>query len=198
FSVDDLNQILPSHWSHNNPIDVLGDALPDRYAKTVEVASQDREVDGLLAILCPQGMSQPTLTAEKLVPLAKGTGKPIIASWIGGAEMLQGVQALNRAGIPTFPYPDTAARVFQYMWRYSENLRALYETPALHHDADSSPDRTRAAHILNRGQQNGRTLLTESESKQLLEAYGIPVVQTSDATTADEAVQLAETIGFPV
>jgi acetyltransferase len=197
-SLDALNQILPPHWSHNNPIDILGDALPDRYAKVLEIASQDPEIDGLLAVLCPQGMSHPTLTAERLAPFAKSTGKPVIASWIGGGEMLAGIQILNRAGIPTFPYPDTAARVFQYMWRYSYNLHGLYETPSLPQDSDAGTDRSQAEQLVQQARRAGRTLLTETESKQLLEAYGIPTVRTLEAYSEEEAVGCAQEIGFPV
>lgn len=193
-----LDRILPPHWSRNNPVDVLGDALPDRYAKVFETVAQDAGVDGLLAVLCPQGMSHPTLTAERLAPFAKGTGKPVIASWIGGGEMAPGIQILNRAGIPTFPYPDTAARVFQYMWHYSENLHALYETPVLPHASEKGTDRSVAARIVESARASHRTLLTESESKQVLRAYGIPTVETVDAATEQEAVAQAERIGFPV
>ena len=197
-STDALNQILPAHWSHNNPVDILGDALPERYAKALEIVSKDSEVDGLLAVLCPQGMSNPSETAEKLAPFAKKTGKPVIASWMGGNDMAQGVQMLNRAGIPTFPYPDTAARVFQYMWRYSDNLRALYETPVLHDSAVAGLDRASAEFIVQRARQAGRTLLTESESKQLLATYAIPIVKTVEAYSDDEAIRCANEIGFPV
>jgi acetyltransferase len=197
-SMEALNQILPPHWSHSNPIDILGDALPDRYAKVLEIASQDPEIDGLLAVLCPQGMSHPTLTAERLAPFAKSTGKPVIASWIGGGEMLAGIQILNRAGIPTFPYPDTAARVFQYMWRYNYNLHGLYETPALPQDSDAGADRPQAEQLVQKARRAGRTLLTETESKHLLEAYGIPTVRTLEAYSEEEAVGCAQEIGFPV
>ena len=196
-TMEQLNQILPPHWSHNNPVDVLGDALPDRYAKTVELVAADANNDGLLAIICPQGMSHPTLTAEKLIPFAKGLNKPVLACWMGGAEMTPGIQILNQAGIPTFHYPDTAARIFYYMWRHDYLLRGLYETPSLPLGADG-PDRERAEAILQSVRQSGRTLLTEPESKELLACYGIPTAPTLEAHNADEAVSKAEELGFPV
>lgn len=197
-TMESLNTLLPPHWSHDNPLDILGDALPDRYGKVVELAVADPNVDGLLAILCPQGMSHPTLTAEKLVPMARSTGKPILASWMGGAEMMAGIEILNRAGIPTFSYPDTAARVFDYMWRYSYNLRGLYETPVLAQDNETTGGGKRASEIIEKAQASGRLLLTEVESKQLLAAYGIPTVETLTANSEDEAVQRAQKIGYPV
>jgi len=197
-SMDVLNELLPPHWSHSNPLDVLGDALPDKYAKVVDVAVNDSQVDGLLAILCPQGMSDPTQTADRLKSYAQTTGKPVIASWMGGPDMVAGVDILHRAGIPTFPFPDTAAKMFCYMWRYSYNLRGLYETPVLRADSEGAPDRALAEHILQSARRAGRTILTEVEAKQVLSAYGIPTVETRVALNEAEAVEYAESIGFPV
>jgi acetyltransferase len=194
-----FNQVLPAVWSHNNPIDIIGDASPERYAKTVEIAAKDPASDGLLVVLTPQAMTDPTQTAEHLRPYAKLAGKPILASWMGGADVHAGEEILNRAGIPTFPYPDTAARAFNYMWQYSYNLRGLYETPSLPEDtAECTPDRARAAEIIRKARDAGRTILTEAESKELLTAYCIPTVQTLVAATEDEAVDLAGRIGYPV
>ncbi|HLK33009.1 MAG TPA: bifunctional acetate--CoA ligase family protein/GNAT family N-acetyltransferase [Terriglobales bacterium] len=193
-----LDELLPPHWSHNNPIDVLGDAGPQRYAKALEIASRDASIDGLLTILTPQAMTDPTQTAEQLKPYAKTTGKPVLASWMGGAEVAAGQDILHRAGIPTFPFPDTAARVFYYMWRYSYNLRGLYETPSLPLEAAAAVDRGRAESILKRAHAAGRTLLTELESKQVLAAYGIPCVPTMLAISEKEAVERAQEIGYPV
>jgi acetyltransferase len=197
-SMQALDQLLPPHWSHNNPIDVLGDALPDRYAKVVDIAAHDPNIDGLLAIICPQGMAGPTATAEHLKPYAHSTGKPVLASWMGGTDVAAGTDILNQAGIPTFQFPDTAARVFCYMWRYSYVLRGLYETPVLRGEADEGPDRARAQGLIENARRAGRTLLTEVESKQLLAAYGLPTVETEVAATEDEAAAQANAIGYPV
>ena len=196
-SMKALNELLPPHWSHNNPIDMLGDALPERYAKVIDIAAHDPNIDGLLAITCPQGMAGPTATAEHLKPYARSTGKPVLASWMGGTEVAAGTDILNHAGIPTFPFPDTAARVFCYMWRYSYVLRGLYETPVLRGD-DEGPDRAGAQRIIENARAAGRTLLTEVESKQLLAAYGLPTVQTEIAFTEGEAAAQANSIGYPV
>src|SRR5688572_31862810 len=101
----------------------------------------------------------------------------MLASWMGGAEIAAGELVLNQASIPTFPYPDTAARVFNDMWRYSDNLRALYETPILPARL-ATADHEQAVQIVSAARQSGRTLLTEVESKTLLAVYGIPVVET--------------------
>ena len=194
--MEELNDILPAPWSHGNPIDVLGDADPERYAKALETAARDPESDGLLVVLTPQDMTEPTETAQGLVPYAQSTRKPVLASWMGGPEVAAGNSVLNGAGIPTFEYPDAAARSFTNMWRYTYNLRGIYETPELADDADV--DRERAEEILAGVREAGRTILTEFESKDLLAAYGIPTVETRVANSADEAVELADAIGYPV
>jgi len=197
-TVQALNELLPSHWSHNNPIDILGDADPKRYAKAVEIASKDSNGDGLLVILSPQAMTDPTRTAEELKPFARMGGKPVLASWMGGEAVEAGKTLLNKANIPAFDYPDTAARMFTYMWRYTYNLRGIYETPLGAEPDQRGIDRAGAQQIVAAARAAGRTLLTEVESKTLLKAYGLPIVETRVATSEDEAVQQAEALGYPV
>ncbi|MHC4446093.1 MAG: acetate--CoA ligase family protein, partial [Planctomycetota bacterium] len=193
---ESLNKLLPPHWSRNNPIDILGDASPERYAKAIEIVAKDPNSDGLLVILTPQAMTDPTQIAEQVKPYAGIAGKPILASWMGGASVAAGENILNQANIPTFPYPDTAARAFYYMWRYSYNLRGLYETPMLLANSDQSfPARGPIENIMQSARQSGRTILTEFESKQILAAYRIPTVETRIATSEAEAIRLAAEIG---
>jgi len=198
-SLQRLDEFLPAHWSHNNPIDVLGDADPERYARALEIASQDPNSDGLLVILAPQGMTDPSHIAERLKPYAKQYGKPVLASWMGGNSIAEGEAFLNAAGIPTFPFPDTAARAFTYMWRYTYNLRGLYETPALTDNSElNDASRKQVEQIIQSARSRGRVLLTELESKQLLSLYGIPTVETHAAGSEDDAAELATKLGFPV
>jgi acetyltransferase len=196
---DALNSFLPPHWSRNNPVDILGDAKADRYAKALEICAKDTNADGLLVILTPQDMTEPTPTAEALKHYAKIEGKPVLASWMGGPVVHAGEDILNRAGIPTFNYPDAAARAFYYMWRYEYNLRGLYETPALTDDeSDIAPDRDAARILLESVRKDGRTILTEAESKRLLALYGLPIVPTEIAQNEADAVKLGEKFGYPV
>ena len=198
-SVEKLNAFLPPHWSHHNPVDILGDAGADRYVKAVEIVAKDPSSDGLLVILSPQGMTHPAEIAEKLKSCARIEGKPILASWMGGADVAAGESILNRANIPTFPYPDTAARAFCYMWRYTCNLRSLYETPASTDDsADVTTRREAAGRMIQQVRDSGRSILTETESKRLLEIYGLPVLPTEIATSEEDAVALAGRFGYPV
>ena len=198
-SRDALNAILPPHWSHGNPVDILGDADPERYARALEIVMQDPNCDGLLAVLAPQGMTDPAQVADRLKLYAKGYGKPLLASWMGGRAVAEGVKILNASAIPTFSYPDTAARAFMSMWRYTYNLRALYETPFVTDDlAGASKRRDKARGLINRAVARGRTLLTEIESKEILEVYGIPTVPTRLAKSGQEAARIAKELGFPV
>ena len=191
-----LNDFLPAPWSHGNPVDVLGDADAERYAKTLQTAAGDPESDGLLVVLTPQDMTDPTATAEGLAPYAQSTRKPVLASWMGGPAVSAGDSILNGSGIPTFDYPDAAARAFTNMWKYTYNLRSIYETPE---PAEvESADRERVEEIIGRVRDSGRTILTEFEAKQVLAAYGIPTVQTEVARSPGEAVELADRLGYPV
>jgi acetyltransferase len=194
---DALDKLLPANASCNNPIDLLGDADYKRYEKALQVVSQDKNTDAILVILTPQAMTNPTKIAEVLTAYAK-SNKPILASWMGHSEIQAGAEILNQAAIPTFPYPDTAARIFNYMWRYSYNLRSLYETPVLANpEADFSHCKC-VEEIIQTARREKRYLLTEIESKKILEAYGIPTVETYLATTVESAIQIADKIGYPV
>ena len=195
-TIEELNKFLPQHWSRSNPVDIIGDAGPERFEKAVEIVANDPNTDGLLVIMTPQAITNPAAIAEKLTRFAKLDRKPILASWMGGDEAAQGQAVLNRAGIPTFPFPDTAVTAFHYMWKYSYNLRGLYETPSL--TSSEAADPVEAGKIIDEARAGDRTILTEFESKQVLRAYGIPVVDTRRAETEDQAVAAAKDIGFPV
>jgi len=198
-TMQELNTFLPPAWSHNNPIDVLGDASPDTYARTLAVAGDDPSSDGLLVILTPQAMTDPTETAEKLRGYDTIKDKPVLASWMGGPGIAAGEAILNHSKIPTFQFPDTAIRVFNYMWRYNANLKSLYEIPMLPEDSDvETPDRAKVEQILRHARATGRTILTEYESKQVLAAYYIPTVPTTVAASAKAAVAAADEYGYPV
>ncbi|MCZ2151637.1 MAG: GNAT family N-acetyltransferase [Bryobacterales bacterium] len=166
-----LNQALPSEWSHANPIDILGDAKPERFAKVVEIVAKDPNSDGILVVLAPQANTDPTETAEQMKPFAKLGKKPILASWMGGVDVAGGVALLRSAEIPTFAYPDTAVRMFLYMGAYTENLQGIYETPLME-AADEGMAEARA--ILD-----ARASLSGGEARELLAAYGISLPEDS-------------------
>ncbi len=197
-TLDTLNRLLPSHWSRGNPVDVIGDAPPQRFVDAVRVVHEAPEVDGVLAILTPQDMTDPTGTAQALADLPKLHAKPILASWMGADKVADGVGILHQAGIPTFPYPEGAVRVFQNMWHYSYALRSLYETPTLNRNLETENEQQSVASLIQSAVSADRTLLTEAESKAILNAYQIPTVKTLEAATAPEAVQCARSLEYPV
>ena len=198
-TIAQLNQFLPDAWSHGNPIDILGDASPERYAKTLEVMSDDPNSDGILVILTPQAMTQPRETAKALTAALKQGSKPIIASWMGGNDVLAGAEVLNRSNIPAFSYPDIAAKAFSLMWRYSKNLESLYETPdSRDQDALTRIPIANISEGLRELMAKGRNTLTEAESKALLAQYQIPVTPIVIANTLEQSVEAADKIGYPV
>jgi acetyltransferase len=192
-----LDAVLPPYWSHANPIDILGDATPERYRQAVEICSRDPGVDGILVLLTPQAMTNPTETAKQLIPLARPARKPILASWLGGGEVREGRHILDLAGFPHFDSPEAAVQAFLHMVQYRRNQELLYETPEALPERDSR-DSSRARSIIDSVQREQRTLLTEPEAKQVLAAYGIPVTPTVACRTAEEAIEAARQIGFPV
>lgn len=193
-----LNEFLASHWSHGNPIDVLGDADTQAYVRALGIATQDPGSDGVLAILAPQGMTDPTAVAEHIKLFAQSSEKPLLASWMGGDLVAKGIDILNEAGIPTFAYADSAARAFCYMWHYTYNLRGIYETPSLSETVNERNQSSgAAARIIENARRTGRTVLTEVESKEILEQYGIPVVKSRVAHSEEEAVTEAKSMTCP-
>lgn len=204
-TIETLDQVLPPAWSHSNPVDILGDADAERYAKSIDILMKDSLSDGLLVILSPQDMTDATATAASIKQLSQNSDKPLIASWMGGESVREGAEILSQAKIPVFEYPDDAAKTFANMWRYSRNLQSLYEMPAINQSILDEEETFALAgeplhvkQIIQEVQREGRTLLNEFESKQVLEDYHIPVVKTLIAHTSEEATQLAEQLGFPV
>jgi len=192
-----LDEILPTFWSRENPIDILGDAPPERYRQTVEVCISASEINALLIILTPQTMTDPTAVAASLIQLLKNKYSSFFAVWMGGVDVAKGRDILNRAGIPTYETPERAIRAFMYMYSYKHNLQLLQEIPSrLPHPLRF--DQTGAYNIIENVLKQGNHLLTEVESKALLAAYGIPINQTEIASSPEEAVHLAQNIGYPV
>jgi len=196
-TMERLNQVLPPYWSHGNPIDIIGDASPELFRKVVEICLDDSEVNGLLLMAAPQALSDPTRIASSLVDLLKKNTYPIFTAWVGGHDVEQSRNIFNAAGIPTFDTPERAVRAFMDLNQYSRNIQMLQEIPSklprtIEFDSQG------AKKIVQTKLEGSKTLLTEVEAKELLAAYGIPVNPTEIATSAEEAVQKAQHLGFPV
>jgi len=196
-SMRELNELLPPFWSHGNPIDVLGDAPPERFARATEIVLKDPNVDAVLVILTPQAMTDPTGTAEEVAKVAAGKRKPVLAAWMGSRVVSQGVQILSNAGIPTYTTPEQAVRAFMHLVSYARNLQILHETPR-DIPVEFTLDRQRLRAVFNTILTEGEDILSENVSKAFLEAYEIPVTKPQPARTADEAVEVAQQIGYPV
>jgi acetyltransferase len=196
-SLAKLNESLPPFWSRRNPVDVLGDAKSKLVAKAAQIVLEDPGVDAVLVIVTPQAMTNPTAIAKEISQLAPSSPKPVLAALLGARSMKEGIAVLNDAGIPTYATPERAVRAFMTLVSYSRNLEILYETPrdisvefpvpreALRERFDSL--------VAGRGE-----VLPEDVSKTFIEAYGIPVATPHHARSPEEAVRVAELVGYPV
>ena len=194
----DLNALLPACWSHHNPVDVLGDADAARFSQALRIVVKDNAVDGMLAILTPQAMTQPTEIACEVAEIAGEFEKPLLASWMGAQSVQEGRGILNVAGVPTYDYPDEAALAFVRMREHRLRLIWLSETQSAHADDENFEALPLVGGMIDAVLKSGRTLMTEQEAKQLLQVAGIPVVETRAAYDEAAAVAAAEALGYPV
>lgn len=196
-TMEKLNAVLPPYWSRGNPIDILGDATPERYRKVVEVCLSAREVDGLLIIMAPQALTDPTAVAGSLTEILTSKRTSVFTVWMGAADVEKGRGIFNQAGIPTYDTPERAIKAFMYMYSYSRNLKMLQEIPPKM-PKDLEFDRDTARGIIEKALQEKNNQLTELDSKALLTAYGIPVNPTEMTKSREEAVRAADEMGYPV
>lgn len=193
----ELNQFLPSQWSHQNPIDILGDATPERYSKVIEACLNDKESDGLLTILVPVAMSKPFEVAQEVCEFAKKTDKPLIACWMGDKQTKSSIKLFEECKIPVYRTPEVAVEAFSYLADYHSNQQLLLQVPEPL-SASLPCDVKGSELIINNVLSEKRKILTTIESKAILSAFHIPVSQTIEAHNANEALVTAESIGFPV
>jgi len=193
-----LDKFLPPVWSRGNPIDIIGDATPDRWQQAVEVCIHSREIDGLVIIYVPQALSEAATVARTIADMLRDRRHPpIFAVWMGGRDAQQGREILNEAGVPTYDTPERAVSAFRYMSAYARNLEMSREIPVKLKNTLGF-HRDEAGEIIKGSLEKDRSLLSEIESKAILKAYGIPVTATEPAKTGDEAVRIAREMGYPV
>ncbi|MBM4287612.1 MAG: bifunctional acetate--CoA ligase family protein/GNAT family N-acetyltransferase [Deltaproteobacteria bacterium] len=192
-----LNEFLPPHWSRGNPIDIIGDAPPERYLKTLQVCLQAPEVSGVVMILSPQAMTDPTAVAQEIIQELTPQAKPIFAVWMGAQEVAEGIRILNEGGIPTFLTPEEAIDTFMQMYSYTKNLALLQETPP-QSPQDIQVNNRQARSFIDECLKRQLYTLSEIEAKAILSAYGIPVNRTVSVSSAQVAAEAAAKIGFPV
>ena len=196
-TVETLQTALPANWSHGNPVDLIGDAGPDRYRAAVRACLADANVDGVVAILTPQAMTEASEAARAVIGAASGASKPVIACWMGETSVAEGRRLLSEAGIPAMRLPEGAVEAFAYVAQFYRNQQNLLEAPPPR--AHAEPADLEAARAIVRGAMHrGRMQLDATESKALLAAFHIPVARSSDAANLEEAVAAAHAIGYPI
>lgn len=196
-TINELNKCLSPNWSKGNPVDVIGDAGPEQYEKAVEICAKDKNVDGILVILTPQAMTNPTGVAKKISGIGKKCRKTLLASWMGADDVEAGREILESNKIPVYPTPEDAVKCFMYMYDYSRNLEILHETPT-QIPSEFKPKKAESKKLIEKVLADNRTVMTEFEAKQLMNNYDIPVIKNGLAETEEEAVKLAEKIGYPL
>lgn len=192
-----LDAVLPPTWSHSNPVDVIGDAPVERYVETLEILLDAPDADALLFIHAPTAIVPSERIARACAPLLAKARKNVLACWLGADAVERARDIFIDAGIPTYDTPEDAVDAFMQMVSYRRNQETLMETPPSL-ATDQAPDTEEARRIVAAVLAEGRAILTEPEAKSLLAAYGIPVVETRIAQSAQEAAAAAEAIGFPV
>ena len=196
-TMDALNASMPRTWSHGNPIDIIGDAPGSRYAAALDAVLTDKAVDALVVINCPTAIADSVDAARAVVSARQKSVKPILTSWIGHQAMEPARSLFAENRIPTYDTPEKAVRAFMHLVTYRRNQKALMEVP------DSQPeevtaDTARAKSIIDDALAAGQRWLTEYQAKQVLEAYGVPIVETVIAPDVASAVREAARIGRPV
>lgn len=192
-----LDKLLPSAWSGGNPVDVLGDAGADQYAGAVAACLQDPGVDGVLAIVVPQAMTDPTAIAEAIVKLEQNTRKPVFTCWMGDASTRESRRLFRKCGVPTYGTPEAAVGAFAATAAHRANQEMLLQVPEPF-SPSTQPDREGARLLIQNALTQGRRVLDLVESKALLSAFGIPIVRSIPAHDPVEALAIAEAIGFPL
>ncbi len=192
-----LNKALPNGWSHSNPIDIAGDATPERYRETILAVTQDPTVDSTLVMLSPQAMTDPMGVARAIIEIVDKLNRSVICCWMGEEQVAEARRLLEDAGIPAFRMPETAIELFHHISKYYRNQKLLLQTPEPTRQ-HGRPEAEGAKMLIEALLAERRKVLSEMESKAILRAFKVPVAQTMVARTATEALLLAEQIGFPI
>jgi acetyltransferase len=195
-TIAQLDAILPATWSRTNPVDIIGDAGPDRYRRALEILLADRNYDALLVMNVPTVLASSYDSARAVADAIKNAHRPVLTNWLGGAEAKRARALFSESGIAAYPTPELAVAAFQHMVDYRRSQDALVQSPDA--IADFPVDRARAESVIRAALAQGRSALDESEAKQILAAYGVPVVETVAVASPAEAADAAQRIGFPV
>ncbi|MCB1772519.1 MAG: bifunctional acetate--CoA ligase family protein/GNAT family N-acetyltransferase, partial [Gammaproteobacteria bacterium] len=196
-TIDKLSEVLPAHWSHSDPVDILGDADSERYRAATSIVLNDNNVDGLLVLLTPQAMTDPTACAEGVIAAAREGSKPVLACWMGEKLVSDGRQRFAEAGIPQFTSPEAGVDAFGYLACYRRNQKALLQAPEPL-SKHQVPDVEGARLIIEHAMGERRYTLSNAESKAVLKAFHIPTSPSINVNSAADALVAAEGVGLPV
>jgi len=192
-TIQELEKFLPDAASAANPVDVLGDAKADRYKFALDKVSKDPNVDGIMVVLTPQAMTEIAETAKAVGELSQKIEKPVLACFMGGATVEEGIRVLKDYDVPNYSFPERASLAFRAMSQYrgiTERTDPVYEK----FDVDLKS----AKKVIDGAKADGRYAIGDSEAWDILKAYGLKIPRSELAKTADEAVALAAEIGYPV
>ena len=192
-----LNAKLPAHWSQGNPVDILGDADAERYRLAVDQCLQDANIDAVLVMLTPQAMTQATITAEAIVELARQYSKPILTCWMGERQVDEARALFAQNKIAHFDSPEASIEAFSYLANFQRNQQLLMQVPDPLYGR-SEPDVAGARLIIEEALAENRKMLTDMEAMAVLKAFNVPVVSIMEASSANQALVMAESLGFPV
>ena len=196
-TIDSLKTALPENWSHSNPLDLIGDADASRYTAAVSACLADDGVDGVLAMLTPQAMTDPSSAARAVIEAARGSLKPVLACWMGEDQVAPARRLLAEASVPVFRNPEGAVEMFAHVSSFFRNQRNLLRTPGPLSE-HAAPDIAGARAIMENALAEHREVLNEMESKALLAAFHVPVANTMVAHSPAEAMLIAQELGYPV
>ncbi|MES2901242.1 MAG: bifunctional acetate--CoA ligase family protein/GNAT family N-acetyltransferase [Pseudomonadota bacterium] len=192
-----LDEVLPATWSRGNPVDIIGDAPAERYVQTLQILLQDPQVDAILFIHAPTAIVPSADIARALAPIAAAASRNFLACWLGQGAVAEARKVFTEAGVPCYRTPEEAVGAYLQIVQFRRNQNLLMQVPPAA-CTGLAVGRARAAEVIRGALAAGRKILTEPEAKEVLDAYGIPVVPTRIARTAEEAVAVAREIGFPV
>jgi len=198
-SLEQLNQVLPATWSQRNPVDIIGDATGERYAKALQLLNQDRNIDAILVLNCPTAIASSVEAARAVVENIPAHQKPLLlTSWVGDEQAANDARDIFiRHHIPVYDTPEQAVRAYMYLVNYRRNQALLIETPPSVPE-DFTIDKVKARSLIKKVLEEEGSWLSEFESKELLAAYAIPVVTTTVVQTPQQAQEIAATLGVPV
>jgi acetyltransferase len=197
-TVSVLNEQLPTQWSRGNPVDIIGDAPPERFAAATRALLADPGVDALLVMYSPVATTEPADAARAVGEACRETRKPVLAAWLGDINPNESRAYLDSQGIANFYTPENAVEAFSFLCGYRRNQAQLMEVPTARAADEPALDMSKVVALRDAALSQGRTLLTEHEAKALLAAFGLPVPPNIVCASEKDCVSAARKIGFPV